>query len=78
MPIPKDLNINITDYISYDKENTIDGSNTSFWTQKYPIGDLDDDMDVDTDDIKVYQYSSDGTKTQVTVSSITPNTGNFV
>jgi len=64
--------------ISNTKTNTIDGSNKTYYTREYPIGDMDNDMDVDISDITVYQYASDGTKTECTVSSITPNTGEFV
>jgi hypothetical protein len=35
-------------------------------------------MDVTTADIEVFGYDSDGDKTELTVSSITPNTGKFV
>ena len=65
-------------YISNEKENTFDGSNTTYYTKDYPIGDNDDDMDVDTSDILVSNYASDGTKTTLTVSSLTANTGAFV
>jgi len=65
-------------WISDTKDNTINGTNRIFYTKKYPVGDLDNDMDVDVNDIEVYQYESDGTKTQVSVESIIPNTGQFV
>lgn len=57
------------------RTNKIDGTNTIFYTKHYPIGDSNNDMSVDTTDISVYQYFGDGTKEQVTVSSIIPNTG---
>jgi hypothetical protein len=64
--------------IDNTKTNKIDGTNATFYTVNYPIGDINDDMAVDTSDITVYQYLSDGTKSTLTVSSITPNTGKFV
>ena len=65
-------------YINNTKNNEIDGTNTTFYTINYPIGDNNSDMDVTTTDINVYTYDSDGTKTEVTVSSIVPNEGKFV
>jgi len=65
-------------YIDETKDNTIDGSNTTFYTKFFPIGDLDNDMDVDTSDLEVYTIETDGTKTQVTVDSIIANDGQFV
>jgi len=59
------------EYISNTKSNEIDGSNTVYYTKHYPLGDLNDDFKVDTDDVKVYQYEDDGTRTELTVSAIT-------
>ena len=56
--------------IDSERENKIDGSNTTFYTRHYPIGDLDDDGDVDTDDIKVYLFDSSGARSTATVASI--------
>jgi len=67
--------------IDSTRENTIDGSNTTFYVKKsfdWYIGDLDDDGDVDTGDIIVYKYDSEGNKTEMTVSEIYPNEGKFV
>ena len=67
--------------IDSTRENKIDGSNKTFYVKKsfnWYIGDLDDDGDVDTDDIEVYEYDSDGNRTQMTVSEIYPNEGKFV
>jgi hypothetical protein len=64
--------------INNTKTNKIDGTNATYYTKKYPIGDSNNDMAVDTTDLEVYQYLSDGTKQQLTVSSITPNTGKFI
>ena len=68
-------------YIDSTRKNTLDGSNTTFyvrnWEGKY-LADMNNDGDVDTNDIKVYQVASDGTETELTVSSITHDEGKFV
>jgi len=66
------------EYINDEKENKIDGSNTTFYTKNWPIADSDNDGDVDTDDIYVYELDSEGNRTDLTVSSITPKHGKFV
>lgn len=67
------------EYINSVKDNELNGSNPTFYTKEYPIGDNNDDGAVDTDDITVWEYSSDGeSRSQVTVSSIIPNEGKFV
>jgi len=77
-----DINVYIEEeelnYINNTKTNEIDGTNTTFYTLNYPIGDNNGDMSVTIADINVYKYESDGTKTEVTVSSITPNEGKFI
>jgi hypothetical protein len=68
-------------HIDSTRENTIDGSNTTFYVQNWKgkyLADMDNDGDVDTDDIIVYQVDSDGTETQLTVSSIDHDDGKFV
>ncbi|MHA1408890.1 MAG: hypothetical protein ACTSQY_00980 [Candidatus Odinarchaeia archaeon] len=57
-------------YIDDERENTIDGSNTTFYVRRPCIGDRDNDGDVDTSDLLVYSLDSDGTRTILTVSSI--------
>jgi hypothetical protein len=56
------------------RPNTIDGSNTTFYVlvgSKYHFGDLDDDGDIDTSDLVVYEYTDDNQKVLMTVSSFT-------
>lgn len=63
------------------KENEINGTNTTFYTLHYPIGDSNNTFKVDTSDITVYEIDSSttpSTKTELTVSSLTPNEGKFV
>lgn len=59
------------------KENTIDGSNKTFYTRCYPLGDADDDFSVGTADISVWTWNGT-TKTSRTVSSIDDESGQFV
>lgn len=68
-------------YIDDTRENNINSSNTTYyvknWKRKF-IADSDNNALVNTSDIIVYQVASDGTETELTVSSITPNEGKFV
>ena len=67
------------EYIDSVKDNEVNGTNTTFYTKDYPIGDNDDDGAVSIDDITVWEYDADGeSRSQVTVSSIVPNEGKFV
>jgi len=68
-------------YIDSTRENTIDGSNTTFYVQNWKgkyIADMNNDGSVSTSDIIVYQVDSNGTETTLTVSTITHNQGKFV
>lgn len=68
------------DYLDSTRKNKIDSSNTTFyvrnWKGKY-LADMNNDGDVDTSDIIVYQVDSDGTETELTVSSIDHDDGSF-
>ncbi len=57
-------------YISSERQNDIDGSNTTFYARNWPLGDLDNDGIVDEDDLELYSLDSDGTRTEFTVSSV--------
>ena len=69
-----EINIRYSDeevkYISNEKQNDLDGSNTTFYSKNFPIGDNNDDGEVLAADITAYTIASDGTRTVVTVSSI--------
>jgi hypothetical protein len=65
-------------YIDDVRQNKIDGVNTTFYTKNFAIGDLNDDMQVTADDLQVYIYPGDGTKSSTPVTSVTPNPGKFV
>jgi len=77
--INADMNIYVEEervaYITNTKSNEIDGTNTTFYTRNWPIGDLNDDFSVDSSDVEVFSYDSDGTRTELTVSSVTAKTG---
>jgi len=59
------------------KTNIIDGSNKTFYTKNFPIGDMNNDFQVTTEDITVYKVYDDE-ETEMTVSSIDALTGKFV
>ncbi len=67
--------------IDNTRENKIDGSNTTYyvknWEDKF-IGDSNNSGTVTATDITVYQVTSDGTETTLTVSSISADEGKFV
>lgn len=60
-----------------DRENEIDGSNVTFYTQKYPLGDANNDMLVNTSDMSVASVDANGTRTAATVSAIDAGRGSF-
>lgn len=69
------------DYIDSTRKNKRDGSNTTFYVKNWKgkfLADRDNDGDVDTDDLIVYQIDSEGTETELTVSTITHDEGKFV
>jgi hypothetical protein len=61
------------EYIDDTRTNYIDGSNTTYYVKNWEgnyFADSDNDGDVDTSDITVYQVDSDSNETVLTVSSI--------
>ena len=64
-------------YISSEKENDL-SDNTTFYTRLYPLGDYDNDGDVDASDMDVWTIDSTGTRETQTVSSIDAALGKFV
>lgn len=82
--VNKDVNVSVTRervwYIDNTRKNEINGTNTTFYVRNWKkyLADKDKDGDVDTSDIIVYQVASDGTETELIVSSITHNQGKFV
>ena len=68
-------------YIDVERENTLDGSNKTFYiadvyrdSGNY-LGDYDNDGDVDTSDVAIYSINSSGTKTTYTVSTVDATLG---
>jgi hypothetical protein len=76
----RDIGIRVeNEYVSYidtERENDVDGVNTTFYLRNCGrgyedhIGDRNDDGDVTTADITFYSLSSDGTRSTYTVSSV--------
>jgi len=66
------------EYINKEKENDVDGSNTTFYTKIWPIGDTNDDGTIDGSDVYFYELDTDGVRTEFTVSSVTAKIGKFV
>ncbi len=70
-------------WISNEKDNTIDGSNTTFYVKDvndngYYLGDMNNDGIVDENDVEVYSVDNEGNRTNYTVSSVDPELGQFV
>ena len=57
-------------YISEEKENDINGSNTTFYCKNTWLGDSTDDGLVSTSDVYVYKLDANSTRTALTVASI--------
>jgi len=67
----------VVDYIDRYRENTKDDTNTTFYVKnsytRY-LGDWDGDGNaLETDDIEVFEYDSDDTRTELTVATISAN-----
>jgi hypothetical protein len=63
------------------KTNQLNGTNTTFYTFAWPMGDYNNDFVVNTSDLfvdLVDNSTNPATRTPQTVSSITPETGQFV
>jgi len=57
-------------YISQEKENKIDSSNTVYYTQHYPIGDMDNNGIISGADVSAYTLDSSGNRTDIVVTTI--------
>ena len=68
------INVRVEDehviQIDNERKNGIDGSNTTYYTRRYPLADGDNDGAIGTGDIAAYQLSGTGTRTALTVSTI--------
>jgi hypothetical protein len=68
-------------FVDKFKSNTIDGSNLTFYTNAWPIGDYDNNFTVNLLDLfvdLVDNSTNPATRTPQTLTSITPETGQFV
>ena len=77
-----DINLIVEDElissIDAEKENSIDNSNKTFYTAKYPYGDYTNTGTVTTSDIVVYSIDSDGVRNSYAVSAVdNPSIGKF-
>jgi len=72
--VNRDVGVKIEDekveYISKEKENDIDGENTTFYVKHPYIGDYNDDGIVNASDIYAYTIDSDGNRETIQVASI--------
>ena len=57
-------------WVSNEKKNSLNGTNTTFYTRTCPIGDRNNDGEVTASDLYVYSLDSTSTRTELTVSSI--------
>ena len=57
-------------YINNEKENDIDGTNTTFYTKHYPIGDRDNNGTICGVDIYAYVLDQSGTREDILVTTI--------
>ena len=64
-------------FINDVKWNTNDGSNVTFYTRNWPLGDYDNDFTVGTTDVHMYSWENN-VETELTVSSITAADGKVV
>jgi len=74
--ISKRVILERVDYIDDYRANDIDGTNTTFYTRnswKWALGDLNNSGALDVEDIEVWEYKNDNTRTQLTVSTINSN-----
>ncbi len=82
--VNSDVNISVTRervwHIDNTRQNEMNSTNTTFYVRNWRkyLADKNRDGSVSTTDITVYQVASDGTETELTISSITHNQGKFV
>ena len=60
----------LVSFISNEKQNKINGENTTFYTQNVYLADYNDDGIIDEEDIFVYTLTGSGTRTEYSVASI--------
>ena len=78
--VNKDINVRRIEEkvegIDQTRQNKIDGSNATYYVQNsfyWYLADYNNDGQVTTADVTVYSYAGDGTRTELTVSSINEN-----
>jgi len=77
-----DINILVNDEkvleLDVERDNTINGTNVTFYTVNRFIGDKNNDFIVNTDDVVAYTLNADGTRLNYAISSIDANLGKIV
>ena len=74
--ISRKVTLEKVDYLDDFRPNTIDTSNTTFYTRnswKWALGDLNNTGVLDTEDIECWEYKSDNTRSQLTIDTIDSN-----
>lgn len=66
------------EYINSYRENDIDGSNKTFFTGDYPLGDTNDDFSVGTADVEMWSIDASANRTDYTISSVDASLGKVV
>lgn len=56
--------------IDYERQNIKNGTNTTFYTRNYPLGDYNNDGALSTSDLDVFKISSSGVRSDLTVSTL--------
>ncbi len=65
-------------FISSEKTNDVNGSNATYYTKNYPIGDKNNDYKVDSNDLYVYTIDDDANRNEETVTSVDAEHGKFI
>jgi hypothetical protein len=64
-------------YIDEVKQNKTDGVNSTYYTRLFPIADANNDFRVTVADMEVYQVDGENNKTQLSVTQVNTETGEF-
>lgn len=65
----------LVEYINSEKDNEINGSNQTYYIRFWPIADRNQNGVVDKNDVNFYKFDSEGTRTEMTISSVDASLG---